>query len=151
WTRRGAPDYPCGVLGDGEPRRPLAPSVLETLGANTLPAEQPPEQLERPTPQPVPAPPPERAAPQPFSAEPRRTPGVGRSTALLTALGSLALCWASWTLLGEVRQQRRLTDTLLRTVSAPEIAFVAPTGFDPDAPSRLTVGVHNDGGAAEEV
>ena len=134
----GPPDYPSDVLGNGETRRPLAPSVLETLGPTALPAEPTAEKPEGPAPQPAPA-------------EPRRTPWVGRSTALLTALGSLALCWASWTFLGEVRQQRRLTDTLLRTVSAPEIAFTSPTGFDPEAPNRLTVAVHNEGGAAEEV
>jgi len=140
----GSSDYPSGVLGNGETRRPLAPSVLETLGTDALPAEPPPEKPESPAPQPLPAEP--RSWP-----EPRSTPWIGRSTALLTALASLALCWASWTFLGEVRQQRRLTDTLLRTVSAPEIAFVPPTGFDPEAPSRLTVAVHNEGGAAEEV
>jgi len=134
----GPPDYASDVLGNGEPRRPLAPSVLETLAPSAPPAEHAPEK-------------PEGAAPQPVPAAPRSAPWVGRSTALLTALGSLALCWASWTFLGEVRQQRRLTDTLLRTLGAPEIAFVPPTGFDPEAPSRLTVAVHNDGGAAEEV
>ena len=31
------------------------------------------------------------------------------------------------------------------------IAFVAPTGFDPNAPNRLTLTVHNEGGPAEEI
>src|SRR5262245_61370635 len=120
-------DYPSPVPGDGEARRPLAPSVLETLTGNShpTPAAAPEERDVGPS-RPEP---PER----PTSARP------GRPTALLTAVASLALCAASWIFLREVRQQRRLMETTLHTVTAPEIAFVAPTGFDPDAPNRLTV------------
>ena len=127
------------MQGDGESRRPIAPSVLETLAESPRPAPSASAE-ER-----------DHRAPRPAPAERGSAAWVGRSTALLTALASLALCWASWTFLGEVRQQRRLMDAILRTATAPEIAFVAPTGFDPDAPNRLTVTVHNEGGPAEEV
>ena len=127
------------MQGDGESRRPIAPSVLETLAESPRPA--PPAAPEEQ----------DRRAPRPAPAERRNAAWFGRSTALATALASLALCWASWTFLGEVRQQRRLMDAILRTATAPEIAFVAPTGFDPDAPNRLTLTVHNEGGPAEEI
>jgi hypothetical protein len=127
------------VLGDGESRRPIAPSVLETLAENSRrrPAAVPEKRELRP--------------PRPSPAERPGATWPGRSTALLTAIASLALCAASWIFLREVRRQRRLMENVLRSVTAPEIAFVAPTGFDPDAANRLTVSVHNEGGPAEEV